>query len=406
MAESSSTDNNEYSRSRLMYELRRLIDAGKAADIGVPLETDGLSDEDKKILALVTEVLMHYRAVAEYEVRKYEKARKLRMSLGKITKSPAVSAGDLKAAADLIAKEGCRALVSSRVTVWRLSEQMDVLYNISCYDSMLNEYDKLQDIDLLVREEYMHMLNSERLIIVDDVKNSKVLLDIVADGYGMNMCATLDAPIRVDGKLTGVVCVEQDYCEQHFEKRVWEIEEQNYASSLADLMALAISGFERRVARDEAERASEVKSLFLANMSHEIRTPMNTILGVTEILSQNENLTPEVKEGLDRIFVSSDLLLGIINDILDLSKIEAGRLDILSAPYKSANMINNTIQLNIVRLASKPIKFSIRIDENIPMFLIGDELRIKQILNNLLSNAFKYTDTGEVKLTIISESAS
>jgi len=153
------------------------------------------------------------------------------------------------------------------------------------------------------------------------------------------------------------------------------------------------------------EIASKTKSAFLANMSHEIRTPMNAILGVTEILTQNENLPENVDEGLEKIYGSCDLLLGIINGILDFSKIEAGKFDIVPAQYKTASLINDSINLNTMYIDGKPIEFELLIDENVPAKLIGDELRIKQILNNLLSNAFKYTDSGKVALSVKSESA-
>lgn len=149
-----------------------------------------------------------------------------------------------------------------------------------------------------------------------------------------------------------------------------------------------------------AEVANKAKSTFLANMSHEIRTPMNAILGITEILVANENLPDDIMEGLSKIYASCDLLLGIINDVLDFSKIEAGKLDITPASYEIASMMNDSIQLNMMRIGSKPIEFKIQVDENIPAKLVGDELRIKQILNNLLSNAFKYTDSGTVTLCI------
>ena len=150
----------------------------------------------------------------------------------------------------------------------------------------------------------------------------------------------------------------------------------------------------------KAEETSRMKSSFLANMSHEIRTPMNAILGVTELLIQNEKLPAEVEEGLEKIYSSCDLLLGIINDILDFSKIEAGKLDIVPLSYKVASLINDSIHLNMMRMDQKPIDFELTINENIPLALAGDELRIKQILNNLLSNAFKYTDSGKVTLSV------
>ena len=149
-----------------------------------------------------------------------------------------------------------------------------------------------------------------------------------------------------------------------------------------------------------AEVANRSKSSFLARMSHEIRTPLNAVLGISEIQLQNELITQDVKEAFARIFNSGNLLLGIINDILDMSKIEAGKLELIKARYDVSSMINDTVFLNMIKNENKPIEFILNVDENIPSELFGDELRIKQILNNLLSNAFKYTREGEVELSI------
>jgi signal transduction histidine kinase/DNA-binding response OmpR family regulator len=153
----------------------------------------------------------------------------------------------------------------------------------------------------------------------------------------------------------------------------------------------------------EAEAANRAKSAFLARISHEIRTPMNAILSISEIQLQKESLPPEMEEALGKIYNSGYLLLGIINDILDLSKIEAEKLELTPVQYDVASLINDAIHLNIVRYDSKPIEFKLQADENIPSTLFGDELRIKQILNNLLSNAFKYTDAGEIAMSVESE---
>ena len=158
-----------------------------------------------------------------------------------------------------------------------------------------------------------------------------------------------------------------------------------------------------REAVEEARAANQAKSAFLSNMSHEIRTPLNAILGITEIQFQNEALDPGVKEAFDKIYNSGDLLLGIINDILDLSKIEAGKLELAPYQYEIASLINDTAQINMMRIGSKPILFELQLEENTPAVLVGDELRVRQILNNLLSNAFKYTDAGEVVLSIFPE---
>jgi len=155
--------------------------------------------------------------------------------------------------------------------------------------------------------------------------------------------------------------------------------------------------------RNKAEEANKAKSMFLSTMSHEIRTPMNAILGITEINLQNDNLDDSVKDSFEKIYVSGDLLLGIINDILDLSKIEAGKMELEEGRYEIASLVSDTAQLNMMRIGSKPIDFELTIDENINAYLWGDELRVKQILNNLLSNAFKYTAAGNVILSISTE---
>jgi signal transduction histidine kinase/CheY-like chemotaxis protein/PAS domain-containing protein len=158
-------------------------------------------------------------------------------------------------------------------------------------------------------------------------------------------------------------------------------------------------------AKELAERNSRSKNQFLSRMSHEIRTPMNAILGITEIQLQDETTPPGIREFMDKIYNSGYLLLGIINDILDLSKIEAGKLELSPSVYDVPSLINDTVHLNIVRYDSKPVEFHLHVDENIPSKLYGDELRIKQILNNLLSNAFKYTDEGEISLSVAAEFA-
>ncbi len=149
-----------------------------------------------------------------------------------------------------------------------------------------------------------------------------------------------------------------------------------------------------------ANAANESKSRFLATMSHEIRTPMNAILGISEIQLMRDELDTTTVDAIKKIQNSGHGLLGIINDILDLSKIETGKLEINPIEYDVPSLINDAVQLNIVRIGSKPIKFTLNVDENIPLKMFGDELRIKQILNNILSNAIKYTDTGYVILNV------
>ena len=157
--------------------------------------------------------------------------------------------------------------------------------------------------------------------------------------------------------------------------------------------------------KERAEDSNRSKSIFLSHMSHEIRTPMNAILGITEIQMRDENLLPDTMEAFSKIYESGDLLLNIINDILDLSKIESGRLEISPIRYDMPSLINDTVQLNRLRYDSKAIDFFLHVDKDTPVNLLGDELRIKQILNNILSNAYKYTDSGKIDFYISAEYA-
>jgi signal transduction histidine kinase/CheY-like chemotaxis protein/HPt (histidine-containing phosphotransfer) domain-containing protein len=174
-----------------------------------------------------------------------------------------------------------------------------------------------------------------------------------------------------------------------------------YTNDLSEEMEV----IKERQKAEVADASNKAKSDFLAKMSHEIRTPMNAILGIAEIQLQDEKHRSETKEAFERIYNSGDLLLGIINDILDLSKIEAGKLSLILDRYDIASLIHDTIQLNIMRYETKPINFILDIKEDLPLLFIGDELRIKQILNNILSNSFKYTEEGTVKMTIYAEPA-
>ena len=149
-----------------------------------------------------------------------------------------------------------------------------------------------------------------------------------------------------------------------------------------------------------AETASESKTKFLANMSHEMRTPLNAIIGISELELQTSKLDGEDFINLEKIYSAGLTLLGIINDILDISKIESGKLVLVPVVYDIPSMVNDTVNLNIVRIGSRPIQFRLHIDSSLPSQLKGDELRVKQIFNNLLSNAFKYTDSGYVDWSI------
>jgi PAS domain S-box-containing protein len=153
-------------------------------------------------------------------------------------------------------------------------------------------------------------------------------------------------------------------------------------------------------AKNKAERANQTKSVFLSNMSHELRTPLNGILGYTQILKLDDNLSQRQKEGVDIIHRSGEYLLTMINDLLDLSKIDSDTLELHNAEFHLPKLLNNIVELFQLRIQQKEVQFIFNPSAELPQIVLGDEARLRQTLSNILNNAFKSTEQGEIRLEV------
>jgi signal transduction histidine kinase/CheY-like chemotaxis protein len=151
---------------------------------------------------------------------------------------------------------------------------------------------------------------------------------------------------------------------------------------------------------DKEQIANRAKTRFLARMSHEIRTPISAVMGISEMQLRGRQLPPAQEEAFAKIYDSSKILLSIVNDILDLSKIEAGKMELLLGEYDVATLVSDAAQLHLMYSERKDVEFQVGVDPSLPAKMRGDVLRIRQIAMNLLSNAFKYTEAGYVRLAI------
>ncbi|MCL2741137.1 MAG: ATP-binding protein [Oscillospiraceae bacterium] len=161
----------------------------------------------------------------------------------------------------------------------------------------------------------------------------------------------------------------------------------------------------RREMTMRLRQASDAKSDFLASMSHEMRTPLNAVIGLTRLMLEGTALDAGTRANLGKVHGAGDMLLSIVNDILDISKIEAGKMELVEVDYDVPSLINDTVAQNILRIGEKPIELRLDIGGDLLSRLHGDELRVKQIMNNLLSNAIKYTKEGHVELRVRCERA-
>ena len=190
---------------------------------------------------------------------------------------------------------------------------------------------------------------------------------------------------------------------RYYECRVNDIIDQGrcvgHVLVVADVTYLEEQMIRMEELKKEADSASEAKTVFLANMSHEMRTPLNAIIGLSE-LSVREDSAEQIKTYVSQIKNSGQVLLDIVSEVLDFSKVESGKLELVPTKYVLSELLNAVINMINVRIGTRNLDFIVNVNPGIPNYLYGDDIRIRQILINFLSNAVKYTSTGHIKFTV------
>ncbi|MEO5864049.1 MAG: ATP-binding protein [Nitrospiraceae bacterium] len=342
------------------------------------------------------------QAVNQSLQTKEERLRLQQSAMLALVKDRTIYEGSLAETAQQVTATASQALAVERASVCILDATSHTLYCLDSYERSGDCHAQEATLSLTQLPTYFEALEREHVIAAahaqQDVNFQELVTNVLAPRF---VTSRLDAPIRTKGGLAGVVSIEHVG-----PPREWALDEQQFAQALANFMALVLEAARRResedalaVAKTAAEDATKAKAEFLANMSHEIRTPMNGVIGMTDILDRTP-LSETQRHYVDTIRNSGDTLLTLINDILDFSKIEAGKLEIQATAINLRDLVESTAEQLAERAQRKGLQLLAEYEPSAPTAVIGDPIRIRQILMNLIGNAIKFTQQGDVRVQV------
>ncbi len=363
------------------------------------------------------------RLTAEETLRTtMHRLRRQNSVLAEQARSPELLNASSEDALSMITELAAETLETARVSVWLYNDERTKIRCADLYERAGRRHSSGAELTASDYPAYFRALAEERAIAADDAvadPRTREFSPHYLEPHGVT--SMLDAPIRGGGRMVGVICHEHTG-----PARVWKPDEQSFGGSMADLVALSLEVTQRRQAEaalreahanleikviertrdlesanDRLKGLDRLKSEFLSTMSHELRTPLNSIIGFTGILRQGlaGPLNDEQKKQLGMVHSSARHLLGMINDLLDLSRIESGKMEIFRETFSVADLVNEVVESLTPLVEQKKLRLESTLDEP-GLTLHSDRKRCFQILLNLANNAVKFTDVGLIRLSI------